>query len=520
MRTDPSTEPKLTLEAEGVTPPDVDPVAEAQDVLDHSLVRSVAWQAASSWLIQIVSWLVSLEVMRLLAPKDFGIAALAIVFFPFLGSIAGLGIPRAVVALPAFTENQLAQLSAVNVIMGSVSLLLGIVIAKPFAAFFRTPPLAALLIVGCVGVLISAIAGVPTALLTKERRFRFLSILGIGNLLLGSLMVLWLASLGYGYWALILGNTISAVMSHIVIICVRPFRLAWPKISSIREPLQFGWHVTVSTFALNAYERLDNFVAARVLGQAALGFYGNAWELANVPMEKVTSLVTVVVPSYLAVVRADPAALRRYLYRLTEVIAVAAFPACTGLGLVARECVPLILGHKWDGMVPPLQVLSFYAAFRSIVALLPKVLTAVGNSGYVMRNDLAALVILPVAFYIGSYRGITGIAWGWVVAYPIVVVPLYKKTFEAIGARVGDYLRSLRPALTGTIAMIPAVEWVKHFLDPSWRLVWRLVIEVSFGALVYSGAVFLLHRQRALLVIQLVKKSLRGKALPATVPSI
>jgi len=515
MRADRLLKPNLTAGSEVVAERDLESVTEVQAALDRSLVRSVAWNVASSWVTQAVSWMVSLVVMRLLTPQDFGIAALALVLLPFLGSMSGLGIPRAVVALPTLTQNQLAQLSAVNVIMGSLWFLLGIVFAKPFAAFFRTPPLARLFIVCCGGVLMSVIAGVPTALLTKERRFRFLSILGICSLLLNSVLVLWLASLRFGYWALILSRMISGVISNIVILCVRPCKLAWPRFSSIAAPLRFGWHITVSALAQNAYERLDNFVAARVLGQSALGFYGNAWETANVPMEKVTSMVTTVIPAYLAVIRDEAAALRRYLYGMTEVIALAAFPACTGLGLVAHEWVPLILGHKWDGMVPPLQVLSYYAAFRSIVALLPKVVTAVGDSGFIMRIDLTALVILPIAFYLGSYRGITGIAWGWVFAYPIVVLPLYKKTFAAIGARTGDYLRSLRPALAGTIAMIPAVEWVRHGLAPFRSLFLRLIVEVVVGAVVYTATVFLFHRPRAVAVIQLAKMSLQGQAQAA-----
>ena len=36
---------------------DVDSVVEGQSVLDRSLVRGVAWNAASSWVIQILSWL-------------------------------------------------------------------------------------------------------------------------------------------------------------------------------------------------------------------------------------------------------------------------------------------------------------------------------------------------------------------------------------------------------------------------------------------------------------------------------
>lgn len=486
--------------------------------LDRSLVRSVAWNAVSDWSTQIISWLVFLAVMRLLAPADFGIAALAIILVPYLGQITGLGIPRAVVALPKFNDDQLAQLTAVNVIMGSLCFVLGLIIAKPFAVFFRTPPLATIMVLYCGGVLLSGFIGVPCALLAKEMRFRFLSTLGIVMALFTSFLILGMALLGFGYWSLVFGNVIPTVIRTAIILRVRPCKLAWPRINSIREPLRFGWHLSISTLASNAYQRLDNFVAARMLGQTALGLYGNAWELANVPLEKVASLVTTVIPTYLSAVQNDHAAIRRYLYGLTEIVALGSFPACIGLGLVGHEFVPVVLGPKWEGMVPALQVLSYYAAFRAIVAILPKILTAVGDARNVMWNDLLALLILPVAFYLGSYRGISGIAWGWVLAYPVVAFPLYRKTFHSVGASVGEYFRALRPALSGTIAMIPAVEWVKVSFASSQHLAVRLVLEVIAGALAYIFAVWLLHRERVRIVIQLAKNLIPAKT-PVAQPS-
>ena len=490
----------------------------ARKSLDSSLVRSVAWNAASDWGTQIFTWLAFLEVMRLLTPTDFGIAALAVIMMPFLGQITGFGIPRAVVALPPLSEDQLAQLTTFNVISGSVCFVLGVILAKPLATFFKVPLLAPVVMVSCTGLVMSALMGVPTALLAKEMRFRLLSILGIIFTLLSSACVLVLALLGWGYWSLILGNLFPGLVRTFVILRIRPCKLAWPRVNSIREQLRFGWHLSVSSLASNAYQRLDNFVAGKMLGQTALGLYGNAWELANVPLEKVASLVTTVIPTYLSAVQNDPAALRRYLYGLTEVVALGSFPACIGLGLVGREFVPLVLGHKWDGMIPALQVLSYYAAFRAIVAILPKVLTAVGHARYVMWNDVYTLLILPIAFYIGSYRGIAGIAWGWVLAYPLVVLPLYLKTFQSIGASGRDYFRALRPALSGTIAMIPAVEWVKLRFVPGQPVVVRLILEVLAGALVYILAVCLLHRERARAVLQLAKNLIPTKT-PAPQPS-
>jgi PST family polysaccharide transporter len=274
---------------------------------------------------------------------------------------------------------------------------------------------------------------------------------------------------------------------------------------AIREPLQFGGHVIVSLIALNCYQRLDNLTAGRVLGQAALGLYGMAWTLANVPLEKVTSLVTTVIPSYLAQVQDDPAALRRYLRNLTEGLSLATFPATVGLGLVARELIPLALGRKWIGVIPPLEVLSIYAAVRSIVALLPKLLTAVGNPRFVMWNDLAALVILPASFYVGSHWGIVGIAWGWVVAYPVIALPLYRKTFLTIGMKTNEYIRALRPALDATIVMTAAVLLLKYAIPEREPLPLRLALEVITGVISYGAVLWLGYRQRVAAFVNMAK---------------
>jgi len=466
----------------------------------------LAWSAAGDWGTQVFTWGATLQIMRLVAPRDYGIVAMAAILMPYMGQLTGLGFPRAVIALPDLTDDQLAQMNTLSLLSATTLFALSCAIAKPFAAFFKTPALAPVFIVSSAGLIMSALVAVPTATLGKQLRFRFLSILNIVCALTTALGTLVMAWIGLGYWALILGGLVASIIKIVVIQRVRPTRLMWPRFKAIREPLQFGWRISVSLVALNSYQCLDNFVAGRMLGATALGFYGMAWELANVPIDKVASLITSVIPAYLSAVQDQPAALRRYLRGLTEVIALGTFPGTVGLSLVAPEFVPAVFGHKWDGMIAPLQVLSFYAGFRSIMALLPKVLWSTGHVRYVMWNDLAALISLPVAFYIGSFRGTVGIAWAWVLFYPFIVLPLYHKTFKAIDMRVGEYLRALRPAATATAVMIPAVEWVRHSVALSRPLLVRLAIEVAAGALVYLGTLWLLHRDRVLLLVRTVKK--------------
>jgi teichuronic acid exporter len=479
--------------------------------LDRSLAHSLALRATTSWASQILSWASFLIVARLLAPSDFGIAAMALVIFPYLRYLGDIGIPTTVVTFRDMTDDQLSQLNTVGLAFALGCFGIAVAVAHPLSLFFRSPKLAVVTIVACTALLPQGFRSVSEGLLNRDMRFGLLSWIELIRSIIAALSTLVLAYLGYGYWALILGNVISTFVRCVMIIAARPRGFAIPRMASIGKELRFGWHVVVSYLAWSSYERLDNVTAGRVLGQGALGFYAMAWNLANAPMEKVTSLVTTIIPSYLAAMKHDMAALRRYLRTLTEGVALATFPATIGLALVSSELIPFALGARWRGAIVPLEVLAVYTSFRSIVSLLPKVLTSVGNARFVMWNDLRALIILPIAFFIGSRWGTGGIAFGWVLAYPLVALPLYWKTFNTIGMTAAEYIRGLRPAFDATIVMTVAVLFLKWKAPLGHSLLLRLVVEITVGAVAYVATLLLLHRERAMTLLQMVKGFRRKK---------
>lgn len=492
--------------------PESPAVAGPNRTLDRSLANSLAWRAAANWSSQILSWASFLIVVRLLSPTDYGVAAMAVILWPYLRFLGEFGISQTVVTLLDLTDDQVAQLNSIAVVLGFACFGLGALLAKPLALFFRTPALARVVIVTCTGLIVLGFRAVPEGLLSKEMRFRRLAGLEAVLALVSAIATLLMAYWKMGYWALVLGNLVGYTIRSALVVISRPHRYALPQLRTMRKPLAFGWHVLVSAVAWSAYERLDNATAGRVLGQAALGFYGLAWSLANVPLEKLTTLVTTILPSYLAAVQKDPPALRRYLRTLTEALSLATFPTTIGLALVARELVPLALGQKWEPMLTSLEILAVYTTFRSIVALLPKVLTAIGNPRFVMWNDLRALVILPCAFYIGSHWGIAGIATGWVVAYPLVAWPLYRKTFQSIGMQVGEYLRALRPATDGVVVMTLGVLILKRVIASSHLpLLARLLLEILTGTVLYTGTLLILHRSRISVFLQAARTARQGR---------
>jgi teichuronic acid exporter len=461
-----------------------------------SLASHLAWRALADWSSQLVSWAALLVVVRLLSSSDFGLVGMSVVLFWYLKLLGEFGITATVIRNRHYTEEILAQLNTMGLVFGIASFLLACLFAYPAARFFKTPGVVPVAIVTCIGLIPLGVRAVSEGLMNRELRFNTLSLLNAFRDIASAVITVLLAWLGFRYWALVLGNLVADLGRSITILVMQPHRFARPRWSTLREPLAFGLRVLISGFAWSTYNTLDNVTAGRVLGQSALGLYAMAWNLANMPLEKIVSLVTTLIPAYLSKVQKDLPALRHYVRSLTEMISLSTFPATIGFALVAGEGIPLILGRKWIGMIAPLQVLCVYAAVRSIVAILPKVLTASGNPQFVMRIEVMGLFIMPICFWIGSHWGLRGIAYGWVFGYPVVALSEYWKTMKIIQMGVGDYFKALRPALDGSIAMILGVLGLQRLL-PAFSPWVRLLVEIGGGAALYIGTVTLLHHERA-----------------------
>jgi hypothetical protein len=126
-----------------------------------------------------------------------------------------------------------------------------------------------------------------------------------------------------------------------------------------------------------------------------------------------------------------------------------------------------------------------------------------------MWVSIWAAMILPVLFYVGTRWGAGGVAAMWVVSYPIVVFPGYRVLFRVLDLSPKTYLGNLMPALSGSAVMaavlLLARPWLHHLPSPKLGL----VVEVLLGVAVYLATLWILHRERVLSVLSMIRR-LRG----------
>ncbi|MBK6457726.1 MAG: oligosaccharide flippase family protein [Gemmatimonadetes bacterium] len=206
----------------------------------------------------------------------------------------------------------------------------------------------------------------------------------------------------------------------------------------------------------------------------------------ELPIEKVSGLITRVTPARFSKAQHDDAAPHRLLLNITEGLAFVTLPLTIGLALVAPELVRLLLDEKWLAAIGPLQLLTVYASYLSLVTIFPQILTVKGDACFSMWIGVWTAAILPIGFAVGSRFGPSGIAAAWIIVYPLFTIPLYRRTFERIGLEASPYLRVLWPSLRGTAIMAAAVLSIGAVLPIDLPMVARLGLLVSTGAAVYG----------------------------------
>lgn len=478
--------------------------------LDRTLVRGIAWTGAVKWLSQLLSWVSTIVVARLLNPEDYGIVAMAGVFVGFIGLLNEFGLGAAVVALRHLTEEQIAGMHSLASLFGVAGFLLTCLVAIPAGRIYDASDVPLVIVVMGVGFAFLAVRSVPSALLEKALRFKFLALLEGGQAIVAAFVTVGLAWWEAGYWALVVGGVAGHVAATAVILSLHPVRYGKFSLHSLHESLRFSFHVLVGRISWYVASNADVFIAGRILGQGIVGAYTFACTLANLPLDKITALLSRVMPAFYSSVQTDPTVLRRYLLLLTEGLALLTFPIGVGMALVAHTFVPLVLGEKWIGAIVPLQVLSCWAAVRSLFGLISPILFVTGGSRLSMLSGLFCMVVYPMGFWVGSGWGVVGIALAWVAVQPVSWVAPYRHALAVLKLPFYEYLSVLRPAATSTVIMAGGVYLIRQVLPETSSQLLQLLCEAGAGVVAYTIMIGMFHRARLSQLLGLVRGAQPG----------
>lgn len=482
--------------------------------LKQGVVKSLAWMTGLKYFGQLISWGITIIVIRLLNPVDYGLMAVCYTITGFMSMLSELKLAAAIVQRRNLLKQQLSQIFGFFILTNIFMLFLLYVLSPSIASFFSQTRLIVILRVSSLTFLPISMYVIPQAILVKEMKFRTKSIVDLIGALASAGLCLTMALNGFGIWSLV----VSEIMLHLVLAVGYNFALRlwlWPSFnfSNFGSIFSFGAYLTARGVLWYTHCKADLFIASRVLSSQLVGNYSVAMNLASMPFDKIVPIVSEVgFPAY-SLIQKDMDIVAKKFLKTIRLMSVLVFPLYLGILSVVPEGIPLLLGEKWRGVILPLQIICAIMPFRMLASLIDPALVGIGKAKTIFVNGSFLAGVMIFAFLIGVRWGVTGLCVSWVIGYGVTFIIIVVRSMPILKVRVYQFFGALIKPLIGGLLMAGSLWFLRqNFIvgSSSWIELGGLIIA---GILIYLIVMYVISSEIFYEAKDLIKreKSVSGK---------
>ena len=441
---------------------------------------------ASQVSIQLLSFLTSIAIARLLSLRQVGLATEAVVFGQLALVIADFGLAAVIVQRPDLSEEDTSTAFWASMALGVVLTVIGIGASWPIAALYGSPQVQPLFAVLSFVFLLTAPGIVQGALLTRELEFRALELRNIVAVLISCATAVVLAAAGFGAWAIVVQSLVISGVSTVLLWRSSSWRpSATFSITSMRGMAQFAWHTLGARSVAWAQLNADNFLVGRFLGPSRLGAYSIASSVSLTPVNRVALPITQVFFPAFSQIR-DPGRIGAAWLRALRAVGVIVIPAMLGLVVIGQEFVIALFGAKWHAAITPLELLAPIGLLQALTALSQGILQSIGATRLLWRTMAVISAVSVASFAAGLPWGIDGVAVSYLIASLVAQPVFLHLTARSVGLKLVDVGHALFGLLQAGVGMAAIVLGVRQLLLAAGVGVsLRLVLLVLAGAAVY-----------------------------------
>ncbi len=468
------------------------------------VMSALRWSAVAKFGGQLVNWGITLIVIRLLTPADYGLVAMLTILFMFLNMLGDMGFGSSIAQAVDMEEREIRQTFGAALIV-NLCIGLALMLAAPaVAAFYDEPRLVDMTRVSALGFIANGLYPVYNGMLQREMRFRSIAQIDIVAAVSTNVATLVAALAGYGAWALIIGGLVGALV-RVAMLMVHATRHYLPSFGfhGSRRLWTFGGHLLVNRIVWYWSSQADLLIAAKMLGKDALGFYSVAVHLASLPMQRASGMINNVAFAAFAKIQDDPRAVAHNTKLGVRLMGFVAFPVLWGIGAVAPELVDIAVGPAWHESILPLTLVALTIPFRMIGSIVSTTIMSMGRVDVTTMTTVIGACIAPPLFFVGSRYGIVGLSLAWLAVTPILFLLSLFRALPILGLSLSTVVTEIWRPLVLSGIMFGTVEALRRVL-PGLSDVPRFVSLIVAGALVYAGGTWLVNRAAAVEVLTLL----------------
>ena len=472
--------------------------------LQKESFKAFYWDFSGKIAGQLVAFIVSIFLARLLSPADFGLLAIVNVIIAFSNIFLDLGLSVSLVQNANIREEHYGSVFWFNLATGILFTLLLFFTAGPLAVFYENTEIKDITRLMSLLFLINAFGRVISAKLHKEMKFDVPVKAQLGAAFFSGVLGVAMAFAGFGVWSLVAQSLLFAVLSNLLLYLLEKWR---PKLyfswKALKELWGFGFRMFLSGVLNALYTNLDALIIGKLFPAAVLGQYYRAKSTSNIIVNNASgSLMAVFLPA-LSSVQNDLERVRQIVSKSFHFICLISFFLTGFFYVIGGDCIIILFSDKWMPAVPLFELTMLSAYAYPVSAVLVNVIVAMGNSKAFLRLEIYKKVLLSLNFIIGFYFGIEEFLIGFIIVNLLSV--LLNIWYAADDMKVPSKWFISRSAIyiLSTFAITVTCKFAFMFFETNYVL--HLLLCGSAFCLLFLAAMLLFRSQGMRYVLEQLK---------------
>ncbi len=455
------------------------------------MAKGAVWVILQRLAVRLIGLASTLILVRLLAPADFGIVALATAFSTGLDVMMELGFDFALINERGAARERYDTAWTLSILRGTVIGAALAAAAWPLAQFYGDPRLLQVMVWLGVAFFIAGFQNIGIVDFRKDFRLDKEFSLLVWSKVLSFTVTIALAWIFRDYRALIAGIVAGKLATVALSFAMHPFRPRL-RLKDSAGFLHFSKWLLVVNLVNLVNARVDRIILGKIAGTTSVGIFSVAHEISTLATtELIWPIARALFPGY-AKIAAEPARLPKSFLDATGMIMLLSAPVTAGIALMADPIVRIALGPEWLLAIPVIQILALYGFLDMPTANVKALFLALGRPDLVAWRDIPSAIVLVPALIVGaSMAGAVGAAWALVLSAAVTFVVAFAFLRRSIGVGIGAIARVTWRPFLATLIMAAAVTALDREIpmpEGGVALLLSTVVRSLFGAAVYAAA--------------------------------
>jgi O-antigen/teichoic acid export membrane protein len=447
----------------------------------------------TNFLLRLASLMI---LARLLDPKDFGLVGMVTAVIGIFSVFRDFGLSAATVQRKVVTEEQLSTLFWINLLVGGILGLIALAVAPVVVKYYHEPRLLGITAALATGFLFNSAGVQHAALLERQMRFTTLSVIDVASLVTSSAVGVGMAMRGYGYWSLVATAIISPLAYTVFVWLATAWIPGRPHQKvGVRSMMRFGGTLTFSSLVMYVASNLEKVLLGRFWGVDAIGIYGRAYQLINIPTENLNSSAGAVAFAALSRVQNKPGQFRSYFLKGYSLVLSLTVPITFCCAVFADDIISVFLGAKWRGAIAIFRLLAPTTLAFAILNPFGWLLSSLGLVGRNLKINLVLAPVMIAGYLLGLPYGPKGVAFAYSAVMILCIIPLTCWAVHSTVVSVRDILGAVGRPLCSCMVAVGVAGGLQLFYGPLLSPLPRLAIGVALVFGTYLAMLLLVMGQ-------------------------